>query len=170
MSENIDFLFEPDDRRHHPRFRSTAFSGIPIRLKPLPPYFGDTLPGTLVDLSAGGMAIRIDEVIPEKTKLDMELIFPDRTVLKSKVNICRTAKKNKEYLIGIEFMGLPEFMKEKINKMSFDFLACEKRIKDKAAEICLAQCTFFNICDKPQKATLLKKMEVHLKLNLKKPE
>jgi|GEM_PF-5019978 len=168
MREKLDFLNDPDDRRKFLRFRSTVFSGIQVHLSPLPPFFGVNVDGILIDLSAGGMALQIPELIPDKTKLQLELMFPDHSVLRSNVNIRRVQKTKTGFLIGIEFLDLPDFMAKKINRMSRDFLDCESRIKARAASICLPECAFFSMCDKTQKKDLVKNMDASIHIKFKK--
>jgi len=166
--ETLDFILEPDDRRKYPRFKSMAFLGLGVNLTPLPPYFGSDIQGILIDLSAGGMAIHLTEVIPEGTKLKIEITFPDHSHMECNVNICRVVKREGGNLIGIQFLDLPDFMKDKIYNMSKDFLNCEGRIQSRADEVCKADCSFFNMCDKPQKVGLVSDMETALQIKFKK--
>jgi len=168
MSEKVDFLFEPDDRRKHLRFESSIFAGVPVILSPLPPFFGESIKGKVRNLSAGGIALLIDELIPEKTKLDMELTFPDHSLLKSKVHILHIKAIKKRYLTGIHFVDLPKFMEEKINNMARDFLSCESRIKDKKKDVCLPECTFFSLCNKKEKKNLIEVMDNTLRMKFRK--
>ncbi|MCB4755921.1 MAG: PilZ domain-containing protein [Elusimicrobia bacterium] len=164
MHDKLDFL---SDSRRHPRFKSTAFRGVPVHLKPLPPYFGTPTEGHLVDLSAGGMAVLMGERIPTDTNLQMELTFPDHSVLGCKVRIRRAVPQKDLTLIGIEFLDLPDYMQAKITRMTKDFLDCDIRIKARVKDICQLDCAFFNICDKREKVRLTKKLDTALKMKLK---
>jgi len=163
MDDKLDFL---EDQRRYPRFKSSAFLGVPVQVKPLPPFFGNPTKGQLVDLSAGGMAVLIEEMIPKDTKLQLELTFPDHSVLESKVRICYAVGKEGGFLIGLEFKEIPDFMREKISRMTGDFLDCEKRIRLEEKKLCRLECAFFNICDKPQKTKMQKELDTTLHMKL----
>ncbi len=167
MDDKLDFLM---DQRRFPRFQSSAFQGVPVRLKPLPPFFGEPTQGKLLDLSAGGMAILIEETIPKDAKLKLELTFPDHSILESNIRVCYSKAEKKEFLIGLEFLDIPDFMRNKISRMSEDFLGCENRIKKNAINICQLDCAFFSICDKHQKTKLEKELDITLQMKLNQIE
>ncbi len=139
------------ERRKHPRFSATAFLNRPVLLAPLPPYFGYTVEGRLVDLSAGGMAIFIDELIPPESDFQLEITFPDHTVIATAVRVRYTSKKGSGYLHGIEFLALAPEMAVKITQMSADYIDCEQRIAARDENPCRADCAFFAMCRKRQK-------------------
>lgn len=125
---------------------------MPVHLMPLLPFFGRAVNGKLIDLSAGGMAIVIRDIIPQGTKLDMTVTFPDKTSLNCTVEVKRVVPKAKSYLHGIEFLNLQPEMVARIEKMSSDYIDCEARIQSTpTGEICKTSCAFFNMCTKPQR-------------------
>ena len=139
------------NKRKHKRFRATAFLNMPVVLKPLPPFFGRTIHGRLIDLSAGGMALLIEELIPQKTKLSLTIGFPDRTELKTFVVVRHATLRGRAYIHGFEFINLPSYLENKIDNMSNDYIDCETRIQNKEKEVCRSDCAFYNLCAKPQK-------------------
>jgi hypothetical protein len=147
MSDDV-FIY---DRRQYPRFAASAFHGMRVKVAPLPPYFGDTIEGKLLDLSVGGVALWMEDLVPKEMELHLELVFPDHSILQSAAKIRRTRKDNDGYFIGIEFLGLPDYMQRKIEQMAKDFLSCENRIRARAQSPCRLDCAFFDSCDKPQK-------------------
>ncbi len=162
--EKVDL---PKERRSFPRFKTRAFLGFPIKLKPLPPFFGTPLMGQLIDLSPNGMAILIGEEIPVGTDLELQLTFPDRAVLDSNVRIRHVLSHKGRFLIGIEFIDLADFLQVKLERITKDFLECEDKIKIRAPEICRLDCSFFNICDKMQKLQATHKLDEVFQLKLK---
>jgi hypothetical protein len=139
------------DRRKHLRFSATAFLNRPVYLTPLPPYFGHPVKGKLIDLSAGGMAILINEMIPQETMLNLKITFPDHSMVDSIVKVRRVAEKGRSHLHGIEFLTLGAEMAEKIQKMSTDYINCESRIQQGLKEVCHTDCAFFTMCAKKEK-------------------
>lgn len=139
------------ERRKHKRFAATAFLGMPVTLTPFPPYFGHAVSGELIDLSAGGLAILIDEIIPQSSVLNLSITFPNHSKLECVSRIVRVEARGSKFLHGIEFDTLPTYWEEKIERMSTNYIDCENRIQNKAAEVCRSDCAFFNFCSKPQK-------------------
>jgi len=93
----------------------------------------------------------IDEIIPQKSKLDLELKFPDGSIIHCIIEVKHVLPREKKFLHGIEFLTLPSYLAQKIDKLSNDYIDCETRIQEKAAEICRSDCSFFNLCQKPQR-------------------
>jgi c-di-GMP-binding flagellar brake protein YcgR len=139
------------ERRKHARFTATAFINRPVYLTPLPPYFGHPVKGKLIDLSAGGMAILINEMIPQETLLNLKITFPDHSAIDSIVKVRRVAERGRSHLHGIEFLTLPVEMAEKIQRMSSDYINCETRIQQGLKEVCQTDCAFFTMCGKKEK-------------------
>lgn len=139
------------DRRRHIRFSATAFLNRPVYLTPLPPYFGHPVKGKLIDLSAGGMAILISEMIPQETMLNLKITFPDQSVIDSLVKVRRVSERGRNHVHGIEFLTLSAEMAEKINRMSTDYINCEARIQGGNREVCRTDCAFFTMCTKKEK-------------------
>lgn len=139
------------EKRKHQRFSATAFLNMPIELNALPPFFSHSVKGKLIDLSAGGMAILINEVIPMGTKLDLKVRFPDHSYLESIILVKRVVPRSRKFLIGIEFLTVPGFMEKKIEKMSADYIDCESRINEGSTEICRVDCAFFTMCKKKER-------------------
>jgi hypothetical protein len=143
-----------ENRRRHKRFSATAFLNRPILLLPLPPYFGHAVKGKLIDLSAGGMAILIDEMIPMGTNLSLMATFPDGFKIECAVQVKHQIPREEKYIHGFEFLNLAPVTMEKIEKMSSDYIDCESRIAAHAQEICRTHCAFFTMCNKPEKLDL----------------
>jgi hypothetical protein len=139
------------NRRRHTRFSPTAFLNRPVLLKPVHPFFGHPVKGKLIDLSAGGMAIFIDEIIPRGAHLTLRVTFPDQFKIETEVDIKYVMPREGKYVHGIEFLSLPAEVAARIDAMSTDYIDCESRIAAAETEICRTQCAFFTMCNKPQK-------------------
>lgn len=139
------------NRRKHPRISATAFLNMPIRLNPLPPFFGKPLTGRLIDLSAGGLSLLIEELIPQGSVLEATIRFPDQTEFKVIVEVRHAFPKDRKFLHGFEFLTLPAYWSAKIEKMSNDYIDCETRIQSNTSEICHLDCAFYTLCTKAQR-------------------
>ena len=138
-------------KRKHKRFSATAFLNKPVNLQPLPPFFGTPLKGEMIDLSAGGMAILMQEIIPQKTKLGLSITFPDKSVLDCKMEVKRVVPNGKKYLIGFEFLNISSDWEEKIERMSSNYIDCESRIQKQETDVCHSECSFYPMCKKEQR-------------------
>lgn len=144
------------ERRKHQRFSATAFLNRQVIVTPIPPYIGTPIKGKLIDLSAGGMAVLIGQIIPQGTRLQLKLTFPDHTILKSDTQVKHTIPRARSYLHGLEFLTLDALTAERINRMSNDYIDCESRIHAAAPEICKGtDCAFFSMCTKPERQDLI---------------
>ncbi len=141
-----------DDRRKHPRFSDRILAGVEVEMKPYPPLYGEPISGYLTDLSAGGMAIIIPDLIPKKVFLRMKVILPDGFILESVVTVRRVVQQGKghDYLHGIEFLNPAPEMVEHIEAMAADLLSCNERTQNSANEICVKSCRLLQICKRPQ--------------------
>lgn len=152
------------ERRKHKRFSATAFLNRPVVLAPLPPYFGRAVEGRLVDLSAGGMAIFIDELIPPEVDFNLTITFPDQTAIDTDVKVRYATRKGSGYLHGIEFLELAPDMAARINQMSADYIDCELRIQSGDENPCRTHCGFFGMCRKKQRTRAASVLETPLSL------
>lgn len=152
------------NRRKHKRFSATAFLNVPVVVSPIAPYFGRVLKGKLIDLSSGGMALLIDELIPQGSKLDLMLRFPDQSELQTLVDIKHVFPRGRKYLHGLEFLTIPDYMVKKIESMSSAYIDCENRIQHGENEICVANCSFFNMCTKKERRSPTFNVDIALEL------
>ncbi|MFN0118264.1 MAG: PilZ domain-containing protein [Elusimicrobiota bacterium] len=139
------------EKRKHKRFAATAFLNTPVYITPLPPFFGSTLKGKLIDLSAGGMSVNINGYLPQNTLLHLALQFSDGTLIEAIVELRHFRPNGKKTLYGFEFIKIDSKLSDKINQMSSEFIDCENRIQKQESNICRNSCAFFSLCSKEQK-------------------
>ncbi len=155
------------ERRRYKRFTATAFLRMPVHLQPVPPFFGRAVKGRLIDLSAGGMALVIDEVIPLNTMLKLTITFPNHNKVEVISQVRRVVPKDNKYLLGIEFQTISDEAAQRIDKMSTDYIDCETRIADKKQDVCKMDCAFFSMCAKTQKLDPVVNVDLALELAFK---
>jgi len=154
--QNDDFDFvNPTEQRKHRRVGSSAFNGIPVVLKPAPPFFGAPVDGKMVDLSGGGTAVLMNEAVMVNTKMKVWIAFPHREAVESRVSVRRVSPvegpEGTRYLTGLQFLDMPEETATEMAQISADYEACDKRISLEEPPYCVAGCAFYPLCDKPQK-------------------
>lgn len=158
------------NRRKHPRIAATAFLNTPVNVQPLEPFFGHCVKGQIIDLSSGGLALLMDELIPQGTRLALDIHFPDRSNVETTIQVIYALPKGRRFLHGMEFLSLPRIMADKIQNMSTDYIDCENRIRNAAEEICRTNCRFFSMCTKPQRNDPVFNVDVSLELAFKSLE
>jgi len=154
------------ERRKHHRFSATAFLNRPVTLTPIPPFIGKPVKGRLIDLSAGGLALLIGQIIPQETKLKLTLTFPDHSRLEAVTEVKHMVPRERHYLIGLEFLTIDPAWVARIDKMSADYIDCEQRINGNSMSPCIgADCAFFTMCSKPERTNLLVNLDEGLLLD-----
>src|SRR5580704_5000245 len=135
-------MSDQDERRKHPRFSDRPLAGANVSLVPCPPLYGVAASGYLIDLSAGGMALLLSDLIPKNVFLRMSMTLPDEFKMESVVKVRRVLKQGRghDYLHGIEFLNPSPEMIERIESMARDVLACNERTKKGVKEVCVASC------------------------------
>jgi len=139
------------ERRRTKRIAATAFLNRSVEVAPLPPFFGRKTKGKLIDLSSGGMAILIGDLIPQESMLRLRMTFPDHTIFEAVARVVRSVPKGRDFLHGLEFLSVAGDMERRIERMSADFIDCESRIRSGETPACRAECAFFPMCHKPEK-------------------
>jgi len=154
------------ERRKYKRFAATAFLNRPVALTPLAPFIGKPIRGKLIDLSAGGLSILIQQMIPLGTKLNLKLSFPDQSVLQCEAEIRHMVPKDKFYLHGLQFELVDPLIAAHIEKMSTDYIDCEQRIVNNHMAPCIGrQCAFFAMCNKQERTERVLQHEEDLLLS-----
>lgn len=145
---------QQDERRKFPRFSDRSLAGAQVTLLPCPPLYGEAASGYLVDLSAGGMALLMSDLIPKNVLLKMQMTLPDGYQINSAITVRRVAKQSRghsDYLHGIEFLSPSPEMIERIQVMAAAVLACNERTQKGIKEICQDTCILSQICKRPQR-------------------
>ena len=142
-----------EEKRKYRRFADRSFASMTILLDPVPPLYGEPASGAIIDLSAGGMAIILSELIPKKMMMRMKLTFKDGSTVESVVLVRRAYPKSHggAYIHGLEFLNLSPEDVERLEGMAADCLDCDNRVKQAAPEICKSGCRFSPLCLRAQR-------------------
>lgn len=114
------------------------------------------LPGIIVNLSAGGVAILTFTDIPNTATINLRFDIPGLPKVDIKSRLIYSLKKGDTYLLGMEFKNLSQQYKEKINKMAEDYYKCEERINNHIKNECVQWCEYFPLCGKKQKRSVIR--------------
>lgn len=142
------------EKRKNLRFNDSFFMNVDLVLQPVAPLFGASATGRLVDLSAGGMALLLNEVLPKKVFLKMSMKLPDGTKIESVVTVCHIApQKPHGFLHGIQFLNIDPETAARIDLLAQDSISCGTRIANNSPEVCVADCSLHGLCKKKECAT-----------------
>jgi c-di-GMP-binding flagellar brake protein YcgR len=111
---------QEQNRRKHPRFGGRLLAGAQVSVEPCAPLYGEAMRGSLVDLSAGGMAILLSDLIPKKVLLKMKMTLSNGFQLETVITVRHIAQQyhQKSFLHGVEFLNPNPEMVERIQRLS----------------------------------------------------
>src|SRR3989339_594804 len=116
-----------EDRRVHKRLQLTLSIAQPIRLELHTDQYDGVMPGIMVNLSAGGMAIIVFQKLQMESKIEFNLKFMGiEQQVKGKVLRVEERTGN-TFIVGIQFDKVIESMKDKLGSMVEDSDICEIR-------------------------------------------
>jgi len=151
------------ERRKYKRFptlsvlKSIELSAPSLKMK-------ESIPAIMFNLSGGGIAFITFCPFPLNSNILFNLDLGDIKLKNIKGKVVRMEEKKQTYLVGVQFLNLPQRDKKKIIKMADDYESCESRILHHENIICFpSSCSYYNLCNKKQKISL--KQEFALNAN-----
>ena len=113
----------------------------------------EVVPGIIVNLSSRGISI----IAFTKLKINQPLYMAFKLkslLIKSVSGKAIWCKKIGEmWRIGIVFSKIDPANAQAINYMAADFAQCERKIHLKEKNVCFNKCSYYRMCNKPQKIT-----------------
>ncbi|MFH1416103.1 MAG: PilZ domain-containing protein [Elusimicrobiota bacterium] len=134
------------DRRGHKRLPLTLSVAQPIRIIMMADGMDDSVPGILVNISAGGLAMITFKRIPVGSDIQLTLDFMGINERVSGKVVRQNKKFTETFIVGIKFDRQVEQMKNIIDKMAEDFDICELRYLMKGEDACFPKCSFHAFC------------------------
>ncbi len=138
------------EQRRYVRFPILRFMDLKVILRLLVSVDSHEFEGTLENFSAGGVAIRIQQPLQEKSIMYVQVQMPHLCIA-CHGEIKHVKKKGAEYIIGIQFLDLPEELKHVILTMTKEYLACGEKIKKYLPNNCSSRCSVYAICHRVEK-------------------
>lgn len=110
-----------------------------------------SVPGVLVDLSAGGMSILAFASIPTGTEVNLSINVPGLKTDPLDGRVVWSIEKGEMWRTGIVFTKINPLDMRHINRLAFDSADCETKFKLGVTDICVEKCSYHPLCDKPVK-------------------
>lgn len=112
---------------------------------------GKALPGVLVELSAGGMAILTFTSIPVGTEINLSLDLPGLKTHELAGRIVWSLAKGEMWRLGIAFDKINPIDFRHINRMGFDYSDCSTKLALGVSDVCSDKCSYLELCQRDQK-------------------
>lgn len=150
-----------EERRKHVRFPVMRNVGEPVELQVVKNHKTTSIPGFILNLSAGGM--RIVTLGNQASELSignpfvLDLVLPGlvshnvegKIVSIQKGDKARLHHSNEEWFLGLAFTKIKPTDVHHVNRMAEDWSICETKIQLQLPDICFSECAYFGLCVKP---------------------
>ncbi len=136
------------DRRKNRRLPLTISVATPMRIEMHSEHYDGQIPGIMVNLSGGGIAMLVFHHLPEESRVEFDL---ECVGVNEKIwgKIVREKKKYEDtYMVGIKFERKSEKLEEVVEKMAEDHDICEVRYLLDPKNACYPECKFRLLCGK----------------------
>jgi c-di-GMP-binding flagellar brake protein YcgR len=149
-----------DNRRHDGRIRIDPVVRVPVHVRPVIPFIGQPVEAGPMDISQGGMAVRLRrehcrDLIPG-SKIKVHFRLPGMPLQECKALVRHNlAISESQSVLGILFLDLPVAIAKEINQMVMDDEACEQRATATKSPWCDPTCAFHYLCRKSFRFTAL---------------
>jgi Tfp pilus assembly protein PilZ len=110
-----------------------------------------TVPGILVDLSAGGMALQTFTSVQVGTEVSLAIDVPGLKTQPLNGRVVWSLAKGDTWRIGIVFTQIDPVDFRHINRLAIDCSDCDTKLTLGVSDVCFDKCSYFAICDKPSK-------------------
>jgi hypothetical protein len=112
---------------------------------------GKSVPGVILDLSADGVSMISYAHIPAGTEICMTIDIPTLKTKPMKGKVVWSMPKGDMWRMGIYIDTMDTLDAKHVNRMAIDFNDCENKIALGVPDVCFEKCSYYQICEKPQK-------------------
>jgi hypothetical protein len=138
---------EMQEKRRHNRLPVLHEMDEPIQIA----LSNKAVPGILVDLSAGGMALLTFASIPVGTEINLAIDVPGLKTQPITGKVVWTLAKGEMWRIGIVFTKIDPLDFRHINRIAFDCSDCETKLALGVSDVCMEKCAYYSLCTKTAK-------------------
>ncbi|HAX61053.1 MAG TPA: hypothetical protein DCX95_00615 [Elusimicrobia bacterium] len=136
------------EKRKSKRFPVLYHLIKPVLIRTRGSKAGRASPAIMANLSAGGMALLTFSALAEGSNVLISFDLKDLKIDNVKSRVVRCENKEGSYVIGIQFINMPDDIVKKINRMADDFDSCETRILLGEKPVCKKGCSYFEHCQR----------------------
>lgn len=136
------------ERRQHKRLPMTLSIAKPMEIEMSTDQYEGDIPGILVNLSAGGMALIVFHELPLKSRVNFDLDFMGVQKSVSGTIVREESKFKDTYMVGVEFDEVSGQLGDLVEKMAEDHDICDVRFLVMEDKACFPECSFRPLCGK----------------------
>jgi len=112
---------------------------------------GNSVPGIILDLSADGVSLMTYTHVPADTNVCLNIDLPDLKAADMCGKVVWSLKQGEMWRMGISVTQMNTLDAKQINRMAIEFNDCENKIMLGVPDVCNLKCSYYKICEKPQK-------------------
>ena len=135
------------EKRKNRRMPIIKQFGEPIMLE----IDGKSVPGIILDLSADGVSLLTYAHVPTGKSVCLNIDLPDLKAANMCGKVVWSLKHGEMWRMGISVIEMSTLDAKQINRMAIDFNDCENKIMLGVPDVCNIKCSYYKICEKPQK-------------------
>lgn len=109
------------------------------------------IPGIILDLSAEGVSIMAYTNMPVGTEICLSIDIPSLKTSPMNGKVVWSIPKGDMHRMGIHIYNINSLDAKQINRMALDFTDCENKILLGVPDVCHLKCSYYKICNKPQR-------------------
>jgi hypothetical protein len=109
------------------------------------------VPAVLFDLSAGGMCLLSFVPVDLGSRIMTQIILPGLNMKLIEGKVMWTLEKGRSYRLGITFTKIDKSDVDTLAAIADDFVRCDAKIAAGDNSVCVDNCRYFALCEKPQK-------------------
>ena len=146
-----------NNRRQHKRLKIHHSVSVPVHLFPVIPFIGHPVRAQSVNISSGGMAIKINlpvegSKLKKGKKIKIHFRLPGHPIEECHGLIRHQfSLENEAVSVGIRFTKISKKLQAELARMAEDNEMCDTRTKEQPNPWCLPTCAYFGLCRKPIK-------------------
>ncbi|MEA3505933.1 MAG: PilZ domain-containing protein [Elusimicrobiota bacterium] len=136
------------ERRQHKRLPMTLSIAKPMEIKMATDQYEGDIPGILVNLSAGGMALIVFHELPLESRVNFDLNFMGIKKSISGTIVREETKFKDTYMVGVKFDEVSNTLRKLVENMAEDHDICDVRFLIMEDKACFPECSFRPLCGK----------------------
>ncbi len=136
------------ERRQYKRLPMTLSIAKPMEIEMSTDQYERDIPGILVNLSAGGMALIVFHKLPLESRVNFDLNFMGIKRSISGTIVRKESKFKDTYMVGVKFDKTSKKLGELVEKMAEDHDICDVRYLIMQDKACFPGCSFRPLCGK----------------------
>ncbi|MDR1940951.1 MAG: PilZ domain-containing protein [Endomicrobium sp.] len=135
------------EKRKHHRLPVIKQFGEPVIMQ----IGKESVPGIILDLSADGISMMTYANLSVGTEICLSIDIAGIKTNPMNGKVVWSVQKGEMWRTGIHISSINSLDSKHINRMAIDFNDCENKILLGVPDVCVEKCSYYRICQKPQR-------------------